>query len=64
MLRCNALTGACDAAPQEYQLPELRSDDWLVFPDMGAYTLCGASDFNGIKATEVPTFYVYSGLAQ
>lgn len=30
---------------------------------MGAYTLCGASDFNGIAATRTPTFYVRSVLA-
>ena len=51
-------------AVQDYPLPELRSDDWLVFPDMGAYTLCGASNFNGIQAADVSTFYVHSGLEQ
>jgi hypothetical protein len=34
--------------------------DWLLFPSMGAYTLCGASKFNGIDATAPPTFYVCS----
>ena len=47
---------------QSCLLPELRNGDWLVFPAMGAYTLCGASDFNGIAATRVPTFYVRSVL--
>jgi len=46
---------------QDYLLPELRNDDWLVFPRMGAYTLAGASKFNGINAVDVPTFYVASG---
>jgi len=46
---------------QDYILPELRNDDWLVFPRMGAYTLAGASKFNGINAVDVPTFYVASG---
>ena len=46
---------------QDYMLPELRNDDWLVFPRMGAYTLSGASKFNGINAVDVPTFYVASG---
>ena len=27
---------------------------------MGAYTICGASRFNGINAVDVPTFYVAS----
>ncbi len=52
---------ACRFAMQDYMLPELRNDDWLIFPRMGAYTLCGASNFNGIHATDVPTFYVSSG---
>ena len=43
-------------------LPELRNDDWLAFSDMGAYTLCGASNFNGIKAADVSTFYVTTAL--
>ena len=34
--------------------------DWLAFPGMGAYTICGASRFNGIDALDVPTFYVCS----
>lgn len=29
---------------------------------MGAYTLCGASNFNGIPAADVRTFYVQSSL--
>lgn len=43
-------------------LPRLDNGDWLLFPKMGAYTLCGASNFNGIPAAEVPTFYVKSQL--
>lgn len=49
-------------ALQSIALPELRNGDWLAFPAMGAYTLCGASDFNGIAASCVPTFYVQSTL--
>jgi len=48
---------------QSYPLPELHNGDWLAFPDMGAYTLCGASNFNGINAADAPTFYVRSELA-
>jgi len=29
-------------------LPELETGDWLVFRDMGAYTMCAASNFNGM----------------
>jgi len=28
-------------------LPELSVGDWIVFKDMGAYTMCAASTFNG-----------------
>lgn len=56
---------SCDGLDTVFQsiaLPELRNGDWLAFPAMGAYTLCGASDFNGIAASRVPTFYVQSTL--
>lgn len=49
-----------DTVLREYELPEMDVGDWLMFPNMGAYTLCGASKFNGINAVDVPTFYVYS----
>eukprot|EP01026_Neomeris_dumetosa_P078471 TRINITY_DN8490_c0_g1_i7.p1 TRINITY_DN8490_c0_g1~~TRINITY_DN8490_c0_g1_i7.p1 ORF type:complete len:865 (-),score=133.29 TRINITY_DN8490_c0_g1_i7:195-2789(-) len=41
-------------------LPVLQNGDWLMFPDMGAYTIAGASNFNGINATDVDVFYVSS----
>lgn len=49
-----------DTLLTDYQLPELQVGDWLLFPSMGAYTLCGASKFNGIDATAAVTFYVCS----
>ncbi len=49
-----------DTVLRDYELPEMDVGDWLLFPNMGAYTLCGASKFNGINAVDVPTFYVYS----
>ena len=49
-----------DTVVREYPLPELHVGDWLLFPRMGAYTLCGASKFNGVNAVDVPTFYVAS----
>lgn len=49
--------------PKAYSLPELRNGDRrLAFPTKGAYTLFGTSNFNGINATGVPTFYVQSQL--
>jgi len=43
--------------------PELEVGDYLLFPSGGAYTLAGATDFNGIPATAnggVRSFYVRS----
>ncbi|KIY94784.1 ornithine decarboxylase 1 [Monoraphidium neglectum] len=44
-------------------LPELRTGDWLLFPDSGAYTVAGACDFNGIAMTEPAKYYVFSECA-
>ncbi|KAG7667506.1 hypothetical protein Ndes2526B_g07541 [Nannochloris sp. 'desiccata'] len=49
-----------DTVVRDYPLPELQVGDWLLFRRMGAYTLCGASKFNGVNAVDVPTFYVAS----
>lgn len=49
-----------DTVVRDYPLPELHVGDWLLFPRMGAYTVCGASKFNGVNAVDVPTFYVAS----
>jgi ornithine decarboxylase len=36
------------------QLPKgLKVGDWLVYENMGAYTICAASTFNGIQRSEV-----------
>lgn len=43
--------------------PSLEVGDYLLFPSGGAYTLAGATDFNGIPATAsggVRSFYVNS----
>jgi ornithine decarboxylase len=44
---CDGLDKVVEAVP----LPKLRYGDWLVWDDMGAYTLAGACDFNGIPMT-------------
>lgn len=31
----------------------LKVGDWLVYEDMGAYTICAASTFNGIRRSEI-----------
>lgn len=36
------------------QLPRgLKVSDWLVYENMGAYTICAASGFNGLRRSEV-----------
>lgn len=47
----------CDAFDRLYstdvQLPELDVGDWLIFPDMGAYSSCMCSTFNGFPITTI-----------
>jgi ornithine decarboxylase len=37
-----------DCIVKECRLPELNTGDWIVFNDMGAYTMSAASTFNGM----------------
>lgn len=37
-----------DCIKESCLLPELYTGDWIVFSDMGAYTGCAASNFNGM----------------
>lgn len=37
-----------DCILKETELPELDDGDWLIFKDMGAYTMAAASCFNGM----------------
>ena len=45
-----------DCVKEECRLPELDIEDWLIFRDMGAYTMCAASTFNGMPKPRC--FYV------
>ena len=51
----------CDSADcvlRDVRMPgDLSVGDWLVFPGMGAYTVAGACDFNGIPMASPPSFY-------
>lgn len=49
-----------DVVVEGSRLPELDLTDWVAFPRMGAYTIAGASSFNGIAAVDVDIFYVWS----
>lgn len=49
----------CDALDQlieTIRMPELQIDDWIVFENMGAYTIPVASPFNGFP---LPKIYCY-----
>ncbi|XVF42146.1 hypothetical protein PTKIN_Ptkin01aG0336200 [Pterospermum kingtungense] len=48
-----------DVVLKGYQLPELNVNDWLVFPNMGAYTTSCGNDFNGFKTSAIPTYIAY-----
>ncbi|XP_027356994.1 ornithine decarboxylase-like [Abrus precatorius] len=40
-----------DTVLRDYQLPELQVNDWLVFPNMGAYTTSSGTNFNGFSSS-------------
>lgn len=47
-----------DCVAKEVQVPELNVGDWIVFPNMGAYTSAAASTFNGMPKPIVT--YIHS----
>lgn len=53
---CDAL----DTVLRDYQLPELQVNDWLVFPNMGAYTKAAGSNFNGFNTSTILTHMAYA----
>ncbi|KAI7895727.1 ornithine decarboxylase [Mucor mucedo] len=42
-----------DCLNKSTRLPKLEPGDWLYYENMGAYTVCAASQFNGFKKSEV-----------
>lgn len=56
---CDAL----DTVLTGHRLPELQVNDWLVFPNMGAYTMAAGSNFNGFKTSAILTYLSYSNLS-
>lgn len=42
-----------DCLNKSARLPKLEPGDWLYYENMGAYTICAASQFNGFKKSEV-----------
>jgi ornithine decarboxylase len=52
---CSLWGPTCDGLDciiKECQLPKLDTGDWLVFKDMGAYTMSAASCFNGMPKSK------------
>eukprot|EP00914_Ancora_sagittata_P029432 GHVO01058218.1.p1 GENE.GHVO01058218.1~~GHVO01058218.1.p1 ORF type:complete len:458 (+),score=52.03 GHVO01058218.1:250-1623(+) len=45
-----------DCVKEETLLPEMNIGEWLFFQDMGAYSLCAATQFNAMPRTH--SFYV------
>lgn len=57
LVTCSVWGPTCDSMDcvcPEIQLPDaLRVGDWLAFDNMGAYTICAASQFNGFEVSNV-----------
>nr|QZJ85025.1 lysine/ornithine decarboxylase [Sophora flavescens]QZJ85026.1 lysine/ornithine decarboxylase [Sophora flavescens]QZJ85027.1 lysine/ornithine decarboxylase [Sophora flavescens]QZJ85029.1 lysine/ornithine decarboxylase [Sophora flavescens]QZJ85030.1 lysine/ornithine decarboxylase [Sophora flavescens] len=49
-----------DTIFRDYQLPELGLNDWLVFPNMGAYTTSSGTNFNGFSTSAIATYLACS----
>jgi len=49
--KCSIWGPTCDGLDcivQECLMPKMSTGDWMVFKDMGAYTMSAASCFNGM----------------
>nr|CCC96034.1 unnamed protein product [Trypanosoma congolense IL3000] len=51
-----------DRIIEHCELPEMSVGEWMLFEDMGAYTVVGSCTFNGFRTPEV--YYVFSKLPQ
>lgn len=47
-----------DKIAEDIRLPRMQYGDWLVWKNMGAYTIAGACDFNGIQMTAPKCVYL------
>ena len=64
LIRSTVFGPTCDSMDcvfKDVMLPQLRVGDWLLFPCFGAYTLAGATNFNGIMAAAPDIIYINSG---
>uniref|UniRef100_A0A3Q3SD06 ornithine decarboxylase n=1 Tax=Mastacembelus armatus TaxID=205130 RepID=A0A3Q3SD06_9TELE len=56
MYPCSIWGPTCDGLDrivEQCNLPELQVGDWLVFENMGAYTVAAASTFNGFQRPDI-----------
>lgn len=51
-----------DKVVDRVNLPKLEVGDWLYFEDMGAYTCCASSTFNGFERPD--KHYIYSATSE
>lgn len=54
--KCSVWGPTCDSMDcitKNGALPELNVGDWLYYENMGAYTMCAASTFNGFKKSSI-----------
>ncbi|PHU23412.1 Ornithine decarboxylase [Capsicum chinense] len=54
---------SCDSLDEvavDIKLPELQLDDLIVFYNMGAYSKCAGTMFNGFDMLSVPTYLVHT----
>lgn len=52
---CDGMDMICE----KIMLPRLECDMWLRWDNMGAYTISGACDFNGIQLTKPRKYYIH-----
>jgi ornithine decarboxylase len=54
--KCSVWGPTCDSMDcitKNGLMPELNVGDWLYYPNMGAYTMCAASTFNGFHKSSI-----------
>ncbi len=63
LLPCSIWGPTCDSVDQivpETSLPNMPCGQWLMWPEMGAYTLAKAGTFNGFPIPEVIVVVPYT----
>jgi len=47
-----------DIVMKGYKMPELNIGDYIIWENMGAYTIVSSCDFNGINQTKPMAIYI------